>query len=221
MPHAAPHPCAAPELGTQRAHALEADRAPAPGLTTVAQGEATREALESARIELSEVFGGIAEFWGFPRSQGRIYGYLLLSAHPLDQRELRDRLELSAGSVSMAVQALVEWGAVVRVGRGLAAQTDLWRVIVSVLKQRERAQVIEALRRVEHALRTLEHAADGAELRFVRARLRSVHEFFELGREFLDAFVANAPVRSVLSSLVARAARFPRLLSTERPSVTP
>ena len=53
-----------------------------------------------AQDELAEVFASIAEFWGFTRTQGRIFGLLLMSPEPLDQPAIRGRLEISAGSAS-------------------------------------------------------------------------------------------------------------------------
>jgi hypothetical protein len=35
--------------------------------------------------ELAAVCASIAEFWGFTRTQGRIFGLLLMSPEPLDQ----------------------------------------------------------------------------------------------------------------------------------------
>jgi hypothetical protein len=51
-----------------------------------------------------------------------------------------------------------------------------------------------------------------AELHFARARLSRLLDFFELGRRFLDAFVARHRVSGLLTSIAQRAARFPALL---------
>ena len=42
---------------------------------------------------------------------------------------------------------------------------------------------------------------------FLRARLAYVHDFFKLGRSFLNALLSRGPVRGILGSLARRAAR--------------
>ena len=73
--------------------------------------------IAKAQSEVAEVFGNIAAFWGFTRTQGRIYGLLFLSPEPLPFAEIKDRLGISAGSTSMTLQSLGDWGVVHRHGR--------------------------------------------------------------------------------------------------------
>lgn len=169
--------------------------------------------LEAAREEIADMFGNIAAFWGFTRTQGRIFGVLFLSPEPLGHSEIRARVGASAGSVSMTLASLVHWGVVHRKGRVYAAETDFWKMITGVMRRRERAQIDDAIDRVGRVVDRLAALArdpdgnDGA-IAFAHARLESLLEFFELGRRFLDAFVARHPVQGLISSIAHKAARF-------------
>lgn len=169
--------------------------------------------LARAQDELAEVFGNIAAFWGFTRTQGRVFGLLFLSPVPLGHAEIRARLDVSAGSVSMTLASLQQWGVVDRRGREFVAQTDLWQIITGVMRRRERAQVDDAIERVQRILDLLSEGSETSpELAFARGRIRQLADFFELGRRFLDAFVARHRLSGLLSTIAQRAARFPAVL---------
>ena len=170
-----------------------------------------------AQDELAEVFGNIAAFWGFTRTQGRVFGLLFLSPEPLGHAEIRARLGVSAGSVSMTLSSLQHWGVVDRQGREFVAQTDFWQIITGVMRRRERAQVDDAILRVRKILDLLADAQVGdapasPAVAFARGRMVQLHDFFELGRRFLDAFVSRHRLSGLLSSIAQQAARFAALL---------
>ena len=161
-----------------------------------------------AQDELAEVCASIAEFWGFTRTQGRIFGLLLMSPEPLDQPAIRDRLEISAGSASMTLATLLDWGVLHRDGRKYRAETDFWKLITHVLERRERARVDDAVTRVAALLAELRAEADSdPRIAFLRDRLAYIHDFFLLGRSLLGALLSRGPVRGILGSLARRAAR--------------
>lgn len=161
-------------------------------------------ALQEAQDEVAETFGNIAEFWGFTRTQGRIFGLLFLSPEPLGHGAIRDRLDISAGSASMTIASLVQWGVIRRRGRQYVAETDLWKVITGVMRKREREHVLAAIERIGRAIAAVRAAEPTPALRFALARLEHLQSFFELGRSFLDAFVARSPVHGLLNTIVRR-----------------
>ena len=78
---------------------------------------------------------------------------------------------------------------------------------------KRQAQIDDAIDRVARVVETLTALGDASPaIAFARARVESLLEFFELGRRFLDAFVARHPVQGLLSSIAHKAARFPALL---------
>lgn len=167
--------------------------------------ESEHPVLVQVQDELSAVCASISEFWGFTRTQGRIFGLLLTAPDPLDHTAIRTRLDISAGSASMTLAALQEWGVVRRAGRHYSAETDFWKLIRSVLDRRERPRVEEAIDRVAAALALLQSAPDDPRIRVVRARLAYVHNFFRLGRSLLGALLSRGPVHGILGGLARRA----------------
>lgn len=173
----------------------------------------TERRLRIAQDEVAEVFGNIAAFWGFTRTQGRIFGLLFLSPEPLDHGTVRDRLGISAGSTSMTLASLIDWGVVHRQGRLYVAETDMWKLITNVFRRRERAQVNEAIRRVGQAIELLAGAPLGSpRIRFALGRVEQLQGFFKLGRSFLDAFVARRPVHGLITRIARGTTRFPAML---------
>lgn len=169
--------------------------------------------LRIAQDEVADVFGNIAAFWGFTRTQGRIFGLLFLSPEPLDHSTIRDRLGISAGSTSMTLNSLIDWGVVHRRGRLYMAETDMWKLITDVMRRRERAQVNDAITRVDQAIDLLAGAPLGSmRVRFALERVERLLAFFKLGRSFLDAFVARRPVHGLITRIARGTARFPAIL---------
>ena len=174
-----------------------------------------KTALQLAQDELADVFGNIAAFWGFTKTQGRIYGLLFLSEHPLSHGDIQRRLGISAGSTSMTLSSLVQWGVLCRRDRLYEAETDMWKVITGVFRRRERDQVNAAIERVDAIAQQLQAVSDpDPATAFALGRVRQLAEFFQLGRRFLDAFVTRSPVRDLLAVIATRAAKFSPLAFT-------
>lgn len=174
--------------------------------------EEAEDVLQQAQDELARTFEGIAEFWGFTRTQGRIFGLLFLSPEPMDHGSIRARLQISAGSTSMTLSALHDWGVVHREGRMYWAETDLWKLITAVFRRREREKVDDAIERVQHALSLLARApADDPRIAFARQRLSYLLDFFTLGRALLNAVIGQSAVRGILTSLARHAAKLKRI----------
>lgn len=195
--------------------------AAADGALDAAGPEADSERrLRIAQDEVANVFGNIAAFWGFTRTQGRIFGLLFLSPDPLDHSTIRDRLGISAGSTSMTLSSLMDWGVVHRRGRLYMAETDMWKLITDVMRRRERAQVNDAITRVGQAIELLAGAPLASlRVRFALERVEHLLAFFKLGRSFLDAFVARRPVHGLITRIARGTARFPAILQNWDPNV--
>ncbi len=175
-------------------------------------------ALAFAQDELADVFGNIAAFWGFTKTQGRIYGLLFLSESPMSHGDIQRRLDISAGSTSMTLSSLVQWGVLQRDGRLYVAQTDMWKVITGVFQRRERDQIDTAIVRVDRIAAALSSlAAPSKASSFALTRVRQLSEFFRLGRRFIDAFISRGPVRDLLTTIATRAATF----GTRTPTLEP
>lgn len=174
-------------------------------------------ALRHAQDEVADIFGNIAAFWGFTKTQGRIYGLLFLNPEPLSHGDIQRRLGISAGSTSMTLSSLVHWGVLRRRDRAYEPETDMWKVITGVIRRREKEQVdnaIERMNRVVGSLSSIERPPKA--IAFALGRAQQLQDFFGLGRRFLEAFVRGNPLHGLLSTIAQRAARFrPRLTSPD------
>lgn len=171
-------------------------------------GPDAAEVVVRAQDRVAEVMGEIAEFWGFTRTMGRVFGLVYMSPEPLDQSTVRTRLSISAGSASTTMTALLDWGVLHREGRLYVAETNFFKLITAVLRQREAARVergIAAAREVVAELREADQT-DPA-VRFALARAEHMLGFFEMGGSFLEAFVERSPIRAILNGLARTASR--------------
>jgi DNA-binding transcriptional regulator GbsR (MarR family) len=180
------------------------------------QGPAPRRsAVETAQDHVADIFADISEFWGFTRTQGRVFGLIFMSPEPLDHRTVRDRLAISAGSASMTLTSLVEWGVLHRDGRLYVAETNFWKLVTSVLRQREGDLINDSITRAKRVAERLRAAPDDARTRFARKRIGHLLEFFEMGRSLFQALLQRNAVRGILNAMVRRSAslrpsRFPK-----------
>jgi DNA-binding transcriptional regulator GbsR (MarR family) len=176
--------------------------------TGAAPSEEAVSSFVGSRNEVATIFGEIAEFWGFTRTQGRVFGFVFMSPRPVSQGEIRDGLEISAGNASMTINSLIDWGAIHREERSYVAETNFFSLITRVLKERERGQLDESLSRII-ALREVLGTADDSDpdLDFLLRRSKHLHDFFSAGRAILDAFLARTPLHRMLDRLARRAGR--------------
>jgi DNA-binding transcriptional regulator GbsR (MarR family) len=158
------------------------------------------ELWESERV-VSDAIGRLMVLWGFKRNMGRVWTLLYLSDEPIAAHVLRQRLQLSAGAVSMTLSELARWGVVRKVWRQgdrhdyFEAESSLWKMISRVLRERELAEVVSAIEAFEDALAALKRRQDsesGPRLHTQRARIEQLLELARLGRSTLDALIDSA-----------------------------
>ncbi len=165
-------------------------------------GEGADTLWESERI-VSDSIGRLMELWGFKRNMGRVWTVLYLAAQPLSAGQLRDRLQLSSGAVSMTLNELSRWGVVRKVWvQGdrrdfYEAEANVWKMISRVMRERERAEIAQAIETFEDALVALERRAEregkaAPRVRAQRERIERLLELARMGRSMLDALISNA-----------------------------
>lgn len=163
--------------------------------------------LSAAEKALTDTVGRLIEFWGFSRNMGRIWGLLYLSPEPLTAKDLRERLDISAGAVSMTLTELQRWGVVRKVWvagdrKGhFAAEVNLWKMVSRVMNERERAEILAAIEGFEEALRLLgeeKRSATGERKKRLvaeqTARVQQLVELARLGRSLLEALLATSRI---------------------------
>lgn len=178
----------------------ENDQEPDARVEPAASSELTSgELWESERI-VSDAIGRLMVLWGFKRNMGRVWTLLYLSNEPLTAFVLRERLQLSAGAISMTLTELARWGVVHKVWRQgdrhdyYEAESSLWKMISRVLRERELSEVDHTIEALEDALASLSRRA-GAEAnrsQTQRLRIEQLLELARLGRSMLDALINHA-----------------------------
>lgn len=159
---------------------------------------------ESERI-VSDSVGRLMELWGFKRNMGRVWTVLYLASEPLSAKQLRDLLQLSSGAVSMTLNELSRWGVVRKIWvQGdrrdfYEAEANIWKMISRVMRERERAEIAQAIETFEDALVALERhverepeARSSTRVRVQRERIERLLELAKMGRTMIDALISNA-----------------------------
>lgn len=152
-------------------------------------------ALQRADLAVADAVGALMELWGFRRQLGRVWAVLFLSERPCCAPELCDRLQISTGLLSMSLAELRRWGVVRSVEvpgdrkEHFEAETDVWRLVTRVLREREMAAVRGALATFERALGEVRQAladVDPAVKARARFKLRRLERLVELSRAALN-----------------------------------
>jgi len=160
-------------------------------------------------LEVADAIGKVMAFWGFRRNLGRIWTLLYLSPSSLTAPQLCEQLKLSTGSVSMALTELQRWGAVVKVHVAgdrrdhYEAERDIWKLVSSVMAQREVREIDQALAAFSGAARQLEARAagggdDATDAAFRLARLHELEDLSGSVKELLRLLLGQGSVEDIV-----------------------
>ncbi|WP_373048985.1 GbsR/MarR family transcriptional regulator [Vulgatibacter sp.] len=159
-----------------------------------------------AELLVAEAVGRLIEFWGFRAVLGRIWAILYLSEKPLSASELCDRLSISTGAASMSLAELERWGVVLRhrpPGERkdfFEAETDIWKMVSRVYRERELVQIERALESFAQAAELFDLSAKIGDAqgrragRFGRERTANLVELAKLGRSLIGGLVERGRV---------------------------
>lgn len=142
--------------------------------------------LTQAKSDFVEGLSHISRFWGFPKGMGAIFAVLYLSPTSLSLADIVEQTGLTKGAVSTDVRALARLGLVHRSSR-LAdrrdyyeAETDFFKSIRSILKERQNSEFDRAVASVHETLKKLEATTPhDEERRFLIERVRALKSFFD------------------------------------------
>lgn len=162
--------------------------------------------LEEARQHFIQGMSRISHFWGFPKAMGAIYGAIYLSAQPISLDELVESVGVTKGAVSTNVRTLERLGMVHRhltVGDRkdyYTAETDFWKVVRGVLREREQQEFDLALRTVSESLEMARTPAaqitDAETAVFYQERMAKIQDFFNNLDNLVAMLIALDNVRS-------------------------
>jgi DNA-binding transcriptional regulator GbsR (MarR family) len=153
--------------------------------------------------EIADAVGALMEFWGFKRVMGRIWALLYLRGEPLTAAELCDDLDISTGAASMTLAELEHWGVIKRSRKAgdrreyFEGETDVWRMVSRVLRERELLQIERALEVFDRVKELLSrNAAPGERSRIdeIAERISRLADLAKLGRALVSALVSQGKV---------------------------
>lgn len=162
------------------------------------------KALERATDISIETMGRMAEFWGFTRTQGRVFCMLFLSPRSLTQAELAQSLDVSAANVSISLNGLLRWGALRKVyEKGsrkvrYEAEPELRKIIRSVLGGREQQELDEAVDSFSAAIDVVKRERQRRQLtadeEFVRERIQHLESVVRTSNRILALLLGDGRV---------------------------
>jgi len=147
-----------------------------------------------ATLLAADAIGDVIEYWGFRKALGRLWAVLYLEGAPLSAAELAERLQMSAGAVSMGLGELQRWAVVKRVWQPgerrefFEAEVDLWMMIAKVISERERYLARGVRERLEEAAARL---PAGAGAKVQRERLEKLVSVASLAERVIEAFIGS------------------------------
>lgn len=160
------------------------------GVERVPQADVAAERIDRRVVEVCDAVGAYIETWGFRSIHGRVWSLLALSAVPLSQAQIAERLGVSRSLVHLAIGELGEYALVRPVSERrnapYTARMDVWPTITGVLRKREWMQMETA--RV--ALEALRHELPEAPGRYDPARVELLLAMTELAQAALRALFA-------------------------------
>lgn len=94
-----------------------------------------------------EHWGGMARAWGINSSMGELFALLYITGEDWNAEDLRARLDVSRGNVSMNLRELIGWGVVKKVHRPserrelYRAESDVWTLFRRIMSERKRREL--------------------------------------------------------------------------------
>jgi DNA-binding transcriptional regulator GbsR (MarR family) len=161
--------------------------------------------LAFAKENFIQSMSRISSFWGLPKALGAIFGAIYLSPVPINLDELVTQVGVSKGAVSTNVRQLERLGLIhkhVELGDRkdyYMAETDFWKVVRGLLREREKGEFDRALRMVDDSLAMVDSssaASPDPNLLFYRERMQGMQAFFRSLDNLVAMVVALDNLRS-------------------------
>ena len=130
-----------------------------------------------------EHWGVMARSWGINATMGELFALLYITGADWTADDLRERLHVSRGNVSMNLRELITWGVVHKVHRQgerreyYRAEVDVWTLFRRILRERKRRELDPTLVVLE---RSVAMVADDPSHQAMRSRINDLQEFFAL-----------------------------------------
>lgn len=145
-----------------------------------AAGEARSDELTRQFVEH---WGVMARSWGINATMGELFALLYVTGEDWTADDLRERLRVSRGNVSMNLRELIAWGVVHKVHRQgerreyYRAEHDVWTLFRRILRERKRRELDPTLVVLD---RSVAMVGDDPSQAAIRSRIHELQDFFGL-----------------------------------------
>jgi len=169
--------------------------------------------LDEVRHGIMDTLGRITSFWGFSKIMGQLYGMLYLSAAPMTLDQMAENLEISKGNVSINIRALERWNMVrpvwVKGDRKdyYEAETDFWKIIRGVLKEREKKefdQALAAIGRIRTKSEDAHRKEKSSDTAFAVDRLKKLEDFIKTMDQLVGIMLTLEDLKQNFLGIVKR-----------------
>lgn len=147
------------------------------GATAPADGNAS-EAVIRAFVEH---WGVMARSWGINATMGELFALLYITGSDWTADDLRERLRISRGNVSMNLRELMAWGVVQKVHRQgerrefYRVEGDVWTLFRHIFSERKRRELDPTIRVLDQTVQRIEATPA---LHPLIQRVQSLRRFF-------------------------------------------
>ena len=146
-------------------------------------------------MELANNIGQFIEYWGFKNIHGRLWTLIYLAKSPISAPELVSSLSVSKGLVSVAINELLDYGLIEKVGKApggghtYAAVDDMGTVVREVLRQRELKLLADTEKNIESLMSFSSRELD--DMGICNDRLSQLMNLTQVHRSLLQSFVSQ------------------------------
>lgn len=165
----------------------------------------TNSDLRDVHDNMLDGLSQLADYFGFSKVMGQLYGTLLLSPGALSLDDMMERLSISKASVSMNMRTLEHMGMVrqvwVRGGSGrrkyYEAETDFWQIITNLFSGRELRDVDRAINVLDENNEQLRKSVDAmseeeAELaQLYIERMNQLQALFQFAQMIMNSVITQ------------------------------
>jgi DNA-binding transcriptional regulator GbsR (MarR family) len=174
--------------------------------STHTNGIGTDEYLRTVHHSMLDGLGQLADYFGFSKVVGQLYGAMLLSDQPLCLDDLVEQLDISKANASMNMRTLENMGMVRQVWvRGSSsrrkyyeAETDFWQIISNVLSGREMRDLDRAITTMNEHIERLKTATpqmnehDQHLAQVYVERIEKMQALFHFAQSIIASFLARS-----------------------------
>jgi len=164
------------------------------------------DTLQRAKEHFIQGISRIANFWGFPKAMGAIFGAVYLSPEPMTLDRLVQEVGVTKGAVSTNIRNLERLGIVhrqLKLGDRkdyYTAETDFWKIVKGILREREKNEFDLAIRAVGESIHiieagTLTTGQTETEAFYIN-RMKALKQFFDSLDNLVATFLAIDDLRA-------------------------